>query len=102
MSIETRPFDPAEFIDSADAAAAYLTEAFKTGDPAFVTDSIGVVARALGMTRIAKAAGVSRESLYRSLSAEGHPEFATVMKVLSALGVEIKAVPAQDRHHEAA
>jgi len=102
MSIETRPFDPAEYLDGPDAVAAYLTEAFETGDPAFITDAIGVVARAVGMSRIAKAAGVSRESLYRSLSADGHPEFATVMKVLAALGVEIKAVAAQEKHDEAA
>jgi probable addiction module antidote protein len=97
MALDTKPFDPAEYLDDPEAIAAYLTEAFETGDPAFIADSIGVVARAVGMARIAKAAGLSRESLYRSLSAEGHPEFSTVLKVLGALGVEIKAVPAHEK-----
>src|SRR3712207_5825775 len=96
MAPDTKPFDPAEHLDDPEAIAAYLTEAFETGDPAFIADSIGVVARAVGMARIAKAAGLSRESLYRSLSVEGHPEFSTVLKVLGALGVEIKAVPAHE------
>lgn len=97
MALDTKPFDPAEYLDDPEAIAAYLTEAFETGDPAFIADSIGVVARAVGMARIAKAAGLSRESLYRSLSVEGHPEFSTVLKVLGALGVEIKAVPAREK-----
>lgn len=94
MAIETKPFDPAEYLDDREALAAYLSEALETGDPAFVADSLGVIARAAGMANIAKATGLSRESLYRSLSAEGNPEFGTVLKVAEAIGVKLQAVPA--------
>jgi len=85
---KTRPFDPAEYLDSSEALAAYMTEALETGDPAFVADALGVIARARGMTEVAREAGVSRESLYRALSAEGNPEFGTVMRVAGALGLK--------------
>jgi probable addiction module antidote protein len=91
--IETKPFDPAEYLDSPKALAAYLTEALETGDPAFVADALGVIARARGMSDIAREAGVSRESLYRSLSTNGNPEFATVMRVAQALGLRLSVTP---------
>jgi probable addiction module antidote protein len=91
---KTIPFDAAEFLDTEEAQAAYLEEAFATADPAFVTRSLGVVARARGMTAIAKEAGVGRESLYKALSDGGNPEFGTIMKVLSALGLELTIKPA--------
>jgi probable addiction module antidote protein len=97
MPLDTTSFDPAEYLDDKDALAAYLTEAFETGDPAFISDSLGVIARAVGMSSIARRTGLSRESLYRALSPEGHPEFSTVLKVLEALGMEIKAVPTHER-----
>jgi probable addiction module antidote protein len=87
----TRPFDPAAYLDAPEAIATYLTEALDTGDPAFVADALGVVARARGMSEVARQAGVSRESLYRALSAEGNPEFGTVLKVAQALGVRLTA-----------
>jgi probable addiction module antidote protein len=77
-----------------------MTEALETGDPAFVADALGVVARARGMSEVAREAGVSRESLYRALSAEGNPEFGTVMKVAQALGLRFSVTPATN--HEAA
>ena len=86
-------FDPAEYLDDDVAMAAYLEEAIEIGDPAFVTDAIGVVARAKGMAVIAKASGLSRESLYKSLSAGGNPEFATVFRVIEALGLKLGVVP---------
>jgi probable addiction module antidote protein len=84
---KTRPFDPAEYLDSDTAIAAYMIEALETDDPSFVVDALGVVARARGMTEVARGAGVSRESLYRALSMEGNPEFATVMRVVKVLGL---------------
>jgi len=102
MALDTKPFDPAEYLEDKEALAAYLTEAFQTGDAAFISDSLGVVARAIGMSAIGRKTGLSRESLYRSLSPEGNPEFSTVLKVLEALGMEIKAVPAKEKHNEAA
>jgi len=88
---KTRPFDAAEYLDTPEAIAAYLTEAFETNDPAFITDAIGTVARARGMTAVAKEAGLARENLYRALSSEGHPEFGTVIKVLASFGVHLHA-----------
>ncbi len=80
---------------SASAAAAYLEEAFEDGDPALVSAALGDVARAKGMARIARESGLGRETLYKALSPGGNPEFATVLKVLRALGLRLHAVPAQ-------
>ena len=87
----TRPFDVAEYLDSAEAVAAYLEAAFEDGDPAFIADALGTVARAKGMTEVARKTGLSRESLYKALSAEGNPEFATILKVMRALDLKITA-----------
>jgi probable addiction module antidote protein len=95
-SITTKVFDPAAYLDSTEAMAAYMTEALETGDPAFVADALGVIARAKGMTEVAREAGVSRESQYRALSSEGNPEFGTVMRVARALGIRFTASPAVD------
>ena len=91
MKHEITDFDPAEYLDNEDMIAGYLTDALETQDPAFIADAIGVVARAKGMKRVAEDAGVSRESLYRALSANGNPEFGTVLKVLSSLNIQLKA-----------
>lgn len=93
-SSKTKPFDPAKYLDTPEAIATYMTEALETGDPAFVADALGVIARARGMTEVAREAGVSRESLYRALSAEGNPEFGTVMRVAQALGLQFSITPA--------
>ncbi len=90
---ETRPFDPAKYLDTSEGIAAYMSDALETGDPAFVADALGVIARARGMTEVAREAGVSRESLYRALSADGNPEFGTVMRVARALGLQFIATP---------
>jgi probable addiction module antidote protein len=71
-----------------------MNAAFGDGDPALVSAALGDIARARGMTQIAKAAGVSRESLYRALSADGNPEFATIMKVMKAMGLQLSIEPA--------
>jgi probable addiction module antidote protein len=92
MPLETFPFDAAEYLDSDEAIAAYLDEAFLTQDPVFITHAIGVAARARGMTQVAKDAGLSRESLYKALSDTGNPEFATVLRVLQALGLRMTTV----------
>jgi probable addiction module antidote protein len=90
---KTRSFDAAAYLDSPEIIAAYLSEAFETRDPAFITEALGTVARARGMSDVAKRAGLSRESLYKALSAEGNPEFGTVMKVLDSFGVQLHAEP---------
>ena len=94
-SMATTPFDPAEYLDSEVAVATYMSEALATGDAAFVADALGVVARARGMTDVARRAGLSRETLYRTLSAKGNPELATVLRVVGALGLQLSAVPAE-------
>ena len=90
---KTKPFDPAEYLDTPESIAAYMTEALETGDPSFVADALGVIARARGMSEVAREAGVSRESLYRALSADGNPEFGTVMRVAHALGLRLSVTP---------
>jgi probable addiction module antidote protein len=94
MTTKTRVFDPATYLDSDMARAAYLTEAFETGDVAFIADALGVVARAQGMTRVARETDLSREALYRALSQDGNPELATVLKVTAALGLKLTVEPA--------
>ncbi|UYO48596.1 putative addiction module antidote protein [Rhodopseudomonas palustris] len=87
------PFDAADYLDSPDMIAAYLTEAFESEDPALITKAIGAVARAKGMSGVAEDTGLSRENLYRALGGDAKPEFATVLKVLHALGIRLVAQP---------
>jgi probable addiction module antidote protein len=94
-AVKTKPFDPAKYLDNDEAIAAYMTDALETGDPAFVADALGVVARARGMSDVARTAGVSRESLYRALSADGSPKFETVLRVMQALGLQFSVNPAR-------
>ena len=89
MTLKTNPFDVAEYLDSPEIIAAFLAETFKDGDAAEIAHALGTVARAKGMTEIAKKAGMSREGLYKALSADGHPEFTTILKVMKALDVEL-------------
>ena len=95
--VKVTTFDAAEYLESAEDVANYLTEAFETGDASFIAHAIGTVARAQGMAAIAKQSGLSRENLYRALSPDGHPEFETVIKVLQALGVQLVATPVGPR-----
>ena len=91
--IATTWFDAAEYLDMVERQAAYITAAFETGDPAFVRDALGVVARARGMAGIAKTAELNRESLYKALGETGNPEFGTVMRVLQAMGLGLSVRP---------
>ncbi len=83
-------FDPVEFLDDAESIQAYIDEAVETGDAAFISESIGVVARAKGMTDLAEKTGLSRETLYRTLSSKGNPSLKTLIAITSALGVSVK------------
>jgi len=94
MPIKTRPFDPAAYLDSEEAVAAYMTEALDSNDPGFIADALGVIARARGMTQVAREAGLSRESLYRALGPEGNPELSTLLRVLGVLGLRLSVRPA--------
>ena len=95
MTLETRPFDPAAYLDSQETIAATMTEALDSNDPGFIADALGVIARARGMTQVAREAGLSRESLYRTLGPEGNPELSTLLRVLSALGLRLAIRPAE-------
>lgn len=90
----TRPWDPAEHLESEEDIAAYLEAALEEGDAALIAAAIGDIARAKGMTQIAREAGLGRESLYKALSPGGNPEFSTILKVLAALGLRLHAAPA--------
>jgi len=96
MSIETLAFDPAEYLDTPEAVAEYLATAFESGEHAVIADALGVVAKARGMTQLARETGLARPALNRALSPDGHPEFETVLKVLRALGVTLKPAVAED------
>jgi probable addiction module antidote protein len=89
MALETTRYDTAGYLKTKEDVAAYLEAVFEDGDPALITHALGVVARAEGMTEVAKQTGLTRASLYKALSAEGHPEFATVLKVVRALGLKM-------------
>lgn len=92
--LETFPWDAAEHLETKEDIAAYLEAALEDGDPAMVATVLGDIARSRGMTYIARETGLGRESLYKALSTEGNPEFATVLKVLKALGLRLQIVAA--------
>ena len=89
MAITTTPFDPADYVTSAEGIEEYLVSAFESEDPAVITDAFGVVARARGMSSLAADTGLSRQALYKALSQGGNPEFATILKVAHALGFRL-------------
>ena len=91
----TRPWDVAEHLETREDMAAYLEAALEDGDPALVAAALGDIARSRGMAQIARETGLGRESLYKALSTEGNPEFATVLKVVRALGLRLSATTTQ-------
>lgn len=93
MTIETNKWDIVDHLDSDEKIALFLEAVFEDGDPAVIAGAIGEVARARGMSQVAKDAGLSRENLYRALSEGGNPEFATILKVIRAIGYDLTVVP---------
>jgi len=89
--ISTKTWDAADHLRSREDMAAYLEAALEDGDPVVVAAALGDIARASGMSAIAREAGLGRESLYKALSPGGNPEFATVLKVVRALGLRLHA-----------
>jgi probable addiction module antidote protein len=87
----TKKWDPSDHLRSDEDMAAYLEAALEDGDPALVAAVLGDIARARGMTEVARQAGLGRESLYKALSRDGNPELSTVMKVVKALGLRLHA-----------
>ncbi|HVB90094.1 MAG TPA: addiction module antidote protein [Beijerinckiaceae bacterium] len=93
MPVKTTSWDSAKYLRSDEDIAGYIDAVLEEGDPALVAHAIGVVAKAKGMKQIADATGVTREGLYKSLSKEGNPSFATVYQILKALGIRLHAEP---------
>ena len=91
---QTQLWDAAEHLETEEDMAAYLEAALEEGDPALVTAVLGDIARAKGMTQIARETGLGRESLYKALSPDGNPGFATVLKIVRALGLQLHATVA--------
>ena len=86
-------FDMAEHLDSDQAIAEYLSIVLKENDPAEFAHALGTIARAKGMTEVARASGLTREALYKALRPTSQPRFDTIMKVVHALGLQISVQP---------
>jgi len=97
MAIETFPFDESEFLDDAESQAELLADAFDTGDATYIAHALGIVARARGMTSIAREAGVTREALYKALSEKGDPKLSTLLGVMKALNMQLSANAAKPK-----
>ncbi len=93
----TTPWDPADHLHTEEDMAAYLEAALEEGDPTLVAAALGDIARAKGMSQVARDAGLGRESLYKALSPAGNPEFATILKVVAALGLQLHVTTAPAR-----
>lgn len=93
--VKTTRYDSAEYLETPEDMAAYLEACLEeaNGDAAFIAKALGNIARAKGMTQVARDAGLSRESLYKALSGERTPGFDTILKVIDALGLKLHAEP---------
>jgi len=96
-AIKLKKWDSAEHLKSDEDMALYLEACLDEagGDAAFIAKALGTIARAKGMTQLAKETGLGRESLYKALSGEGNPSFSTILKVISALGIRLHAEPSR-------
>ncbi|MGG7054725.1 addiction module antidote protein [Nitrosomonas sp. ANs5] len=92
MTVKLSRWDSAEYLKTDEDIQAYLEAVLEEGgdDPAYIVHALGVIARAKNMSQLAREAGLSREGLYKALSEEGNPTFATVAKIAKALGLRIK------------
>ncbi len=92
--IKTVPWDAAEFLETEEDIIGYLNAVLEENDEALLRAALDDIARAKGMTKMARATGVTRDGLYKALSPEGNPSFVTVWKLLAALGMQLRVVPA--------
>ncbi|MEI7846170.1 MAG: addiction module antidote protein [Chloroflexota bacterium] len=90
--ITTSLWDASEHLETDDDMVMYLEAAFEDGDPALISAVLGDIARARGMAQIAERTGLGRTSLYKALSVEGHPDFATILKVINALDIKLRVI----------
>ena len=86
-------FDPAEYLTNPEPIAEFMSDALETGDTSYIAKAMGVVARAKGMSELARETGLSREQLYRSFSEHGNPTLKTLLAVMKALGVDMTVRP---------
>ncbi len=93
MKMDTSKFDIADYLDSNEMIAEYLNAVMEEGNDAEILTAIGYVAKAIGMSKIAEETGMSRPSLYKALSEGAKPQFSTIMKVLKAVGGQIRIEP---------
>jgi probable addiction module antidote protein len=93
-STTTIPWKTEDQLETHEDIAAYLEAVFEDGDPELIGHALGVVARSKGMAEIARRTGLGRQSLYKALSPEGRPEFATILKVVRALGLKVTVTAA--------
>jgi probable addiction module antidote protein len=93
MTEKFTKYDTAEHLKTDADMAAYLDACLEEAgdDPAFIAQALGVIARAKGMTQLARDTGLARENLYKALSIDGNPEFGTILKVIKALGLKLHA-----------
>jgi len=91
--METSKFDIADYLDSKEMIAEYLNNVLEEGNDSDVINAIGHIAKAIGMTKISEETGLSRPSLYKALSNGSKPQFATIVKVLRAIGGQIQVSP---------
>ena len=96
--VSVSKFDAADYLDSEEAIAEYLTACMEDGNPDVLLSALANAAKAYGMTRIAETSGLSRESLYKALGETGNPEFGTVMRIVRALGLTLSARPVAIGH----
>lgn len=89
MTLKTYPFDSSEWLDTDEAQAEFLKATCEDGTPAEIASALGVIAKSRNMTKLAQQTGLSRQALYKALSGEGNPEFATIVKVAEALGMRV-------------
>jgi probable addiction module antidote protein len=102
MALHTKPWDPAERLTTPEAELAYLEAALEDGDPALIAAAFGDIARARGKSKVAEAAGLSRETMYKALRAGGNPTLETLSKIAKALGYRLTIERAPPKKRRAA
>jgi probable addiction module antidote protein len=102
MKVKATRFDAADYLRTPEDCAYFLTDALETNDPAQIAQALGVLARARGMSVIAKRTGLSREGLYKVLGDKGNPEIATILRILQVLDLKLVVQPAKPKRKTAA
>jgi probable addiction module antidote protein len=102
LTLKTREFDPARYLQSEEEQAEYLKLTCEDGAPSEIAKALGAVARARGITDLSRKTGLTRQALYKALSGEGNPELGTIAKVAEALGYRLAIVRAQGERKDAA